>query len=213
VRDSGLALTTARYYTPSGRCIQRDFDSFFDYIHVRNGGEGKDSQPQPKGPVFLTDSGRKVFGAGGIIPDHEVNIREYSERLARLVGNTAFFHFAIAYLADKPDKAAAAQSFAVTDDVIKAFRTRVINEKWLPAADIDAALADPNDRREIEVTLRFEILNAGVSLNAGYRAILETDEQVQDALKCFDEAARLQSGVPNGSKPVRTADGAGFSGR
>jgi carboxyl-terminal processing protease len=209
VRDSGLALTTAKYYTPSGRCIQRDFDSFFDYIHVRNDGEGKDAQPQPKGPVFLTDSGRKVFGGGGITPDHEVHIREYSERMARLVGNSAFFQFAIANLADKPDKAAAARSFAVTDDVIKAFRTRVINEKWLPAADIDAALADANDRQEIEATLRFEILNAGVSLNAGYRAILETDEQVQAALKFFDEAARLQAGIRNGSKPARTADGAG----
>ena len=211
VRDSGLALTTARYYTPSGRCIQRDFDSFFDYIHVRNGGDGSDTQPQPKGPMFLTDSGRKVFGGGGIIPDHEAHIQEYSERLARLVGNSAFFHFAIAYLADKPDKPAAARSFAVTDDVIKAFRIRVVNEKWLPAADIDTALADSNDRREIDAALRFEILNAGVSLNAGYRAILDTDEQVQASLKCFDEAATLQAGARKGPKPVQTAAAAGLS--
>jgi len=205
VRDSGLALTTAKYYTPSGRCIQRDFDSFFDYIHVRNGGEGKDAPAQPKGPVFLTDSGRKVFGGGGITPDHEVHIRDFSERIARLVGNSAFFHFAITYLADKPDKETAARSFAVNDEVVKAFRARVVSEKWLPAADIDAALADTDDRRDIDATLRFEVLNAGVSLNAGYRAILDTDEQVQAALKCFDEAARLQAGVRDGSKPVQTA--------
>ncbi|HVN75442.1 MAG TPA: S41 family peptidase [Thermoanaerobaculaceae bacterium] len=213
VRDSGLALTTAKYYTPSGRCIQRDFDSFFDYIHVRTAGDGKEAQPQPKGPVFLTDSGRKVFGGGGITPDHEVHIRDYSERVARLVGNSAFFHFAISYLADKPDKAAAAKSFAVTDDVIKAFRALVLKEKWLPEADIDATLADPGDHRDIDATLRFEILNAGVSLNAGYRVILETDEQVQTALKCFDEAARLQAAVRNGSKPVQTAEGAAPQGR
>ena len=209
VRDSGLALTTAKYYTPSGRCIQRDFDSFFDYIHVRNGGEGNEQPAQPKGAVFLTDSGRKVFGGGGITPDHEARVRDYSERVARLVGNSAFFHFAISYLADKPDKAAAARAFTVDDDVLKAFRKRVVDEKWLPAADIDAALADAGDRRDIDATLRFEILNAGVSLNSGYRAILETDEQVQAALKCFDEAARLQAGVRNGGKPAQTAELAG----
>ena len=206
VRDSGLALTTAKYYTPSGRCIQREFDSFFTYIHPRDNGEDKNAQSQPKGPVFLTDSGRKVFGGGGIMPDHEAHLSEYSERMARLLGNTAFFHFAIATLADKPDKAAAARSFTVTDDVIKAFRARVVEEKWLPAADIDAALADPADRREIEVSLRSEILNAGVSLNAGYRAFLDTDEQVQAALKCFDEAATLQANVKGGAgKPTQTA--------
>ncbi len=210
VRDSGLALTTAKYYTPSGRCIQRDFDSFFDYVHVRAAGDAKEPAAQPKGPVFLTDSGRKVFGGGGITPDHEVRIRDYSERVARLVGNSAFFHFGIAYLADKPDKAAAARAFTVNEDVIKAFRKRVVDEKWLPAADIDAALADPGDRRDIDATLRFEILNAGVSLNAGYRAILETDEQVQAALKLFDEAARLQAGVRERPKPAQTAGLAGL---
>ncbi len=192
VRDSGLVLTTAKYYTPSGRCIQRDFDSFFTYIH-RESGEEKEAQAQPKGPVFLTDSGRKVFGSGGITPDHEVRLGEYSERMARLLGNTAFFHFAISTLADQPDKAAAARAFTVNGDVIKAFRARVIQEKWLPEADIDAALADPTDRKEIEVALRSEVLNSGVSLSEGYRAFLATDEQVQDALKHFDEAAALQA--------------------
>jgi carboxyl-terminal processing protease len=192
VRDSGLVLTTAKYYTPSGRCIQRDFDSFFTYIH-RESGEEKEPQAQPKGPVFLTDSGRKVFGSGGITPDHEVRLGEYSERMARLLGNTAFFHFAISTLADQPDKAAAARAFTVNGDVIKGFRARVIQEKWLPEADIDAALADPTDRKEIEVALRSEVLNSGVSLSEGYRAFLATDEQVQDALKHFDEAAALQA--------------------
>ncbi|MBZ5589825.1 MAG: S41 family peptidase [Acidobacteriia bacterium] len=206
VRDSGLALTTAKYYTPSGRCIQRDFDSFFAYIHPRDTADPKAAQP-PKGPVFLTESGRKVFGSGGITPDHEAHLGEYAERMARLVGNSAFFHFAISYLADKPDKAASARSFAVTDDVIKAFRTRVVDEKWLPAADIDAALADATDRREIEVSLRSEILNAGISLNEGYRAFLDTDEQVQAALTYFDEAAKLQANAKGGPvKPTQTAE-------
>ena len=147
-----------------------------------------------------------MFGGGGITPDHEVRLGEYSERLARLLGNSAFFHFAVGYLADKPDKATAARAFAVTDDTLKAFRTQVVDQKWLPAADIDAALADPTDRREIEIALRSEMLNAGVSLTEGYKVFLQTNEQVQAAFKYFDEAAKLEALARNGGKPAQTAE-------
>ncbi|OYW03187.1 MAG: hypothetical protein B7Z61_10925 [Acidobacteria bacterium 37-71-11] len=202
VRDAALALTTAKYYTPSGRCIQRDWDSFFTSPEESN---GKGAPPPPKGPVFYTDSGRKVFGGGGITPDHEVHLGEYSERMARLLANSAFFHFAVDYLADKPDKAAAARAFVVTDDIVKAFRAQVVAQKWLPAAEIDAAIADPTDRREIGIALRSEVLNAGVSLAEGYRVFLNTDEQAQAALTYFGEAAKLQATAKDSAKPAQTA--------
>ncbi len=94
----------------------------------------------------------------------------------------------------------------MTDDTIKAFRARVVAQKWLPAAEIDAAIADPTDRREIEIALRSEVLNAGVSLAEGYRVFLESDEQAQAALGYFDEAAKLQAAAKNGAKPAQTAD-------
>ncbi|HUK14566.1 MAG TPA: S41 family peptidase [Thermoanaerobaculaceae bacterium] len=218
VRDAGLALTTAKYYTPSGRCIQRDFDSFFEYVHPQEAPEATPpagatptpnaARPVPGGtsPVYYTDSGRKVFGGGGITPDHEVHLGEYSERLVRLIANSAFFHNAVTYLADKPDKAAAASAYVVTPEVLKAFRDRVVTEKWLPAAHIDAALADPVDRREIEIGLRAEVLNSAVSLTEGYRVLLESDEQVQAGLKYFDEAAKLQVRAHLGkTSPAKTA--------
>ena len=61
--DTGLALTTARYYTPSGRLIQRDYKdvSLYDYLYNHK-------NPQPT-EVKLTDGGRQVFGGGGITPD------------------------------------------------------------------------------------------------------------------------------------------------
>ncbi len=208
-RDAGLALTTAKYYTPSGRCIQRDFDSFFDYVHPKEETDLSPAAPRPTPPpgahVFFTDSGRKVLSGGGITPDHDVRAGEYSERVARLLGNSAFFHFAVNYLADKPDKAAAARAFVVDESVIKSFRSRVVTEKWLPAEEIDAALADSRDRRDIEIDLRSEVLNAGVSLTEGYRAFLEADEQVQGALKYFDEASKLQARARPGSVPVQAA--------
>jgi carboxyl-terminal processing protease len=196
VRDSGLALTTAKYYTPAGRCIQRDYDSFFSYVHpgdLDNPETAPVGHPEPAGPVFFTDAGRKVFGGGGIVPDHEARLAQYSEHLARLVGNSAFFQFAVAYLADKEDKAEAARSFSVTPEALQRFRDRVIAEKWLTPEDLDAAMANPTDRRDIEVTMQTEVLNAGLSLTDGYRALTAADEQIQAALKLFDEAAKLQA--------------------
>ena len=217
VRDAGLALTTAKYYTASGRCIQRDFDSFFDYVHPRQETDPSSAAPRPTPPpgahVYFTDSGRRVYGGGGITPDHEVREGEYSERVARLLGNSAFFQFAVAYLADKPDKALAARAFVVDDSVIKAFRARVLDKKWLTSEEIDAALTDPRDRRDIEIAVRFEVLNAGVSLTAGYRVFIESDEQAQAALKYFDEAAKLQARARSGSAPVQAAAQAGTPSR
>jgi carboxyl-terminal processing protease len=216
VRDAGLLLTTAKYYTPSGRCIQRDFDSFFDYIHPKEPSAPKPAgtatpapTSAPESPVFFTDSGRKVYGGGGITPDVEVHIGDYSERVARLLANSAFFNFAVSYLADKPDKAVAAKAFTVDEATLKSFRERVVAEKWLPPADIDAALANPTDRRDIEVGLRAEVLNAGESLTAGYREFIQTDDQVQAGLKLFGEAAKLQASVHLKNPPARAASQTG----
>ncbi|MFQ5927023.1 MAG: S41 family peptidase, partial [Terriglobia bacterium] len=65
-QDTGLALTTAKYYTPSGRLIQRDFKTVSLYkYYVRNDREEKNDSSQ----VYKTDSGRNVYGGGGIKPD------------------------------------------------------------------------------------------------------------------------------------------------
>jgi carboxyl-terminal processing protease len=188
VRDAGLALTTAKYYTPAGRCIQRDFDSYFTYVRYREGDEAP-----PAGEVFFTDSGRKVYGGGGVVPDHEISLTEVSQRVAQLLGNAAFFRFGVSHLADKPDKAAAARAFAVTPEVVEQFRARVLAEEWLDEEDLAAALANEQDRRDIEMSLRAEVLNAGVGLSAGYQVFTSADEQVQAALQLFDEADRLNA--------------------
>jgi carboxyl-terminal processing protease len=66
---AGLALTTAKYYTPSGRLIQRDYHSFYDY-YARTDVEGEDAaRRNGEREPYATDLGRKVFGGGGITPD------------------------------------------------------------------------------------------------------------------------------------------------
>ena len=73
--NTGLALTTAKYYTPSGRLIQRDYTgvSLYDYYYNRddNGTANKTNRE-----VKMTDSGRTVYGGGGINPDVKVRDAE-----------------------------------------------------------------------------------------------------------------------------------------
>ncbi len=211
VRDAGLALTTAKYYTPSGRCIQRDFDSLFAYTHPDRNGDEADAgrprarDPQHRGEVFFTDSGRKVYGSGGIVPDHQVTQGEYSARVVRLLANSAFFHFAVDFLAGASDKEAAARGFVADAEALARFRALAIEKEWSTAEELDAALTDPIDRRDITIQLRTEVLNAGVSLNEGYRAAIATDAQLQDALGRFHEASRLQAQVASSTRPAQQA--------
>jgi carboxyl-terminal processing protease len=182
VRDAGLALTTARYFTPSGRSIQRDYASFIDYITHRNGSSQND--------VHETDAGRTVLGGGGITPDVTVSTRTLSENLARLYGSSAFFRFAIDVLKDVPEseQAAKARAFKADADVLERFWTWVRDAEILPDEDIEAMKASEQDVRDVALGIRVEVLNAGVGLDEGYRAALETDEQFIAALEHLPEA-------------------------
>ncbi|MDQ6705570.1 MAG: S41 family peptidase, partial [Acidobacteriota bacterium] len=88
VENTGLALTTAKYYTPSGRLIQRDYSnlSFFDYY--QNKTELKNPQD-----VKMTDSGRTVYGGGGITPDERYVSPRLEKFESQLLGKQDFFYF------------------------------------------------------------------------------------------------------------------------
>jgi carboxyl-terminal processing protease len=97
VRGYALALTTARYYTPSGRLIQRDYGStaFEDYVAPRDRkpcGEGA-------GEAKLTDAGRKVYGGDGITPDYCVELPVANRFVSRLISRQTFLQFSRGFAA------------------------------------------------------------------------------------------------------------------
>src|SRR6185436_2924861 len=94
--NTGLALTTAKYYTPSGRLIQRDFTSvsLYDYYNDR----ARNNPAQNSQDVRNTDSGRLVYGGGGISPDVKVDVPRMAPFLILLETKFAFFNFAKYYL-------------------------------------------------------------------------------------------------------------------
>src|SRR5437588_8824023 len=113
--NTGLALTTAKYYTPSGRLIQRDYNgvSLYDYYYNR-----ENEEPNSNHEVKLTDSGRTVYGGGGIAPDVKIPPLKGNRFQDTLLQHYAFFNFAKHYtLTHHPTK-----SFEVDDQVLQDFR-------------------------------------------------------------------------------------------
>jgi carboxyl-terminal processing protease len=92
--NTGLALTTARYYTPSGRLIQRSYKgkSFFDYYYRDRKGDEQNTDD-----VKMTDSGRTVYGGGGIMPDEKYEGLTYTPLQRQLERTYAFFNFTAKY--------------------------------------------------------------------------------------------------------------------
>src|SRR5712675_2756209 len=95
--NTGLALTTARYYTPSGRLIQRDYSniSLYDYYYNRDQAENPNNATRE---VKLTDSGRTVYGGGGIMPDVSIPAVKSNHFQDTLLQHYAFFNFAKRYV-------------------------------------------------------------------------------------------------------------------
>jgi carboxyl-terminal processing protease len=92
VRGYALSLTTARYYTPSGRSIQRDYGStaLEDYYSPRD----RKACDQGSGDAKLTDAGRKVYGGDGITPDYCIEPDAPSKFVSSLIGRQAILNFA-----------------------------------------------------------------------------------------------------------------------
>ncbi len=97
--NTGLALTTAHYYTPSGRLIQRDYSnvSLYDYYFDRPNDNDTSNRE-----VKLTDSGRTVYGGGGIKPDVKIDPPKDNKFEDTLLQHYAFFNFAKHYVVDSP---------------------------------------------------------------------------------------------------------------
>lgn len=112
--DAALKITTAKYYTPSGRCIQRKHYS-----------DWEDSTDLDETAEFRTATGRPVSGGGGIIPDLVVPLPEASDYYWDLRRKSLFFNFAVTYANTHPAKDS---TVVVSSDIIEAFRG-YLNEK------------------------------------------------------------------------------------
>jgi carboxyl-terminal processing protease len=179
--NTGLALTTAKYYTPSGRLIQRDYTgvSLYDYYYNR---EQEANGPTNNKEVRLTDSGRTVYGGGGITPDVKIAPVKTTRFEDGLLQKYAFFNFAAHYLNGRTvDK-----NFEVTDAVLQDFR------KFLQAQKIPYTEAELNEGLDwVKAQIKTEIFIAQFGQQEGLRVRAEADPQVLSAVNLLPKAKEL----------------------
>ena len=186
---AGLALTTSKYFTPAGRNIQRDYSSVYDYYmadEMENGPE----VPLEQREKFRTDTGRIVYGGGGITPDMIVKQPTLSRTTQVLEVRSAIFNYAVEYAAKHPNLT---KEIRVTPEMVEEFVRFAVEKEVAAEEDIRGALTKPEDRNYIERALKAEIVAAKFGFDASYPYRLQGDAQVEKALELFPEAEKLAS--------------------
>jgi carboxyl-terminal processing protease len=192
---AGLALTTARYYTPSGRWIQRDYSDLLSYVNpgdpdaaTAEGGEDE-THPSAESAIFYTDAGRPVYAQGGIRPDVIVKNDRDSKLLQQLLARYAFFNFAVDWIARHPN---ASIDGDVTPEVRKDFFEFVEKSaKYSTAPELQKAYAEDPNRALVDLAIRIELANAKLGPEAGRKVFVGGDPQIQKAMTLFGEASRI----------------------
>jgi carboxyl-terminal processing protease len=182
--DTALLLTTARYYTPSGRLIQRDYKniSLYDYHY--------NPKPPQTPEVKLTDSGRQVFGGGGITPDDAIAAPKLDDFQQLLLRRGVFYPFQQGvgdftrfYLGERPE---ITKDFVVDDAVMGRLR------KYLDQQHIRYTEPEIQDNLVwLKWKIKREVFTSVFGQNDGYKVELQGDAQVQKAIELIPQAKAL----------------------
>lgn len=198
---SGLVLTAGHYYTPSGRLIQRDYSgrSFYDY-YLRRGDKEAVQRTEEK----RTDSGRAVFGGGGVQPDVEVKIpaREFETQRYWFEPIFEFTRVLVAgqipgfpeFKIDRsPDHShrLTPNEYTVDDKVLAAFKNFIRNRKELRVTE---ARAD-KDAQWLKRQLRYQVVLAAYGNEVASQVLLEGDVQMQRALAEMPKAKAMAEDI------------------
>src|SRR5438105_2084000 len=180
--NTGLALTTARYYTPTGRLIQRDYKSIslYQYHYERK-------VPDHPTEIKLTDSGRQVTGGGGITPDIVVpapKLTKFEQLLYRddvfWPAETGVGGFTRYYLGTKPT---ITKEFEADDNVMRVFR-EYLSKHSIRYTEPEMSEAGDWIKRKIKQ----EVFMSTFNQQEGFKVLLEADPQVQKAVEAIPQA-------------------------
>lgn len=196
--DAGLALTTGRYYTPSGRLIQRPWDGAFDEYLTYTLREQKSEREHNAADLKYTDAGRKVYSGGGIEPDKFIAgpVEGFSPtKFGRMLyARGTFANFADQFTAEgdtrlsdaNKSRKRIAKGFVVDDAMMKDYRASLEAQKVKMDEESFA-----KDEAFIRTMIRYEIDLALFGVEEARRNLIQKDPQAQFALNQFGEAQRL----------------------
>jgi carboxyl-terminal processing protease len=179
--NTGLALTTQHYYTPSGRLIQRNYSniSFLDYYY------GKRSETNDPTDVKQTDLGRTVYGGGGITPDEKFEPAKLNAFQINVLRKNAFFNFSAVFFSSHDTKLP--KGWVPEETVVENFH------EYLMKQNIQFNEADwTANHTWVREQLRAEMYVTAFSYEDSQRVIVEQDPEVQKAMDAMQKAAKLQ---------------------
>lgn len=191
---SGIALTTAKYYTPAGRLIQRDYSSYYDYYthfgqEADLGNSGNEiPEVKPPSEEFKTDLGRTVYGGGGITPDVEIEIPDGPQILTTLFAHNAYFQFAVDYQNRSP---VPNRQWQPPADLLDQFISWVVAEE-ITTEEAITEMFEEDAAREFSIRqIHADIFNSAFGPEAAHQVLSQGDIQIQEALDLMDDAEQL----------------------
>ncbi len=204
---SAVRITTARYYTPSGRLIQRPYDEGFAEYAMGGFDDEDMNAPEPaakdttKREIYHTDHGRTVYGGGGITPDSTIRSERTTTLTAKLFSQRIYFEYAADYAAKHPELGKNFEGFLhdfeVSDamlselkDVAKQHEIEINEEQW----EKDKLFA----RAAVKGELATVLFN---DRNLYHIVRVQADKQIQQALALFDQAESLAEGRMPSAEP------------
>lgn len=217
---SMLLLTIAKYKTPSGRVIQRDYSDGNLYDYYTNGGIGSEPGSEtPLGPESKTDAGRTVYSGGGIKPDVALKPDTITTEQARAQGKlfSPIFAFTLdlahgkipgfeAYKVDRPiafNYDIKTTDFPITDQLYAALKKYSASKYKIPTAAFD------RERKYVERTLRSELVTAAYGTTSSLQVFNEYDTQLSKAIDLMPQAKQLaiegQRAKANAAKGIRSS--------
>ncbi len=189
--ERALKLTTAKYYTPSGRSIHKDRhrDDSIDLTEAPVDEAHEVEVPREERERFQTDGGRTVYGGGGITPDIEIDQPFLTDFEVALERDYSLFQFATKWAARHDVTADLTADQAMIDEFHAFLETRENLPEYLDVYELelnDGLLAEEHDY--IAKGLRRELMRLEFGQEAAYKVAIEDDVQLQEALEFFSRA-------------------------
>jgi carboxyl-terminal processing protease len=181
-QGAALLLTIAHYYTPSGRLIQRDYShkSFFDYYYARK------EPSQNSDDVKSTDTGRKMFGGGGITPDVKYDNPHYTIFQRRIYNSSVIYHFASKYFG--PNKPALPVDWQPDEQLMARFKDYLQSNDF-PMTDAEFQ----HDKQWLREQIRAEFYLRAFDKKTSDRAQIIDDPEVAKAVDAMPLADKLHA--------------------
>jgi len=185
-KEDALKLTTQKYFTPSKRCIHRDYDDSGEPIVT------EDSTKE-----YFTESGRVVYGGGGITPDWNVELPEFTDFQRNLEIRGLFFSFAVKYTAYHT----VGDNFDVDAAVTKEFK-KFLTEKEFAYTEADFT---PENVTYVDRAIRREVFRKLHGTKGAYVATLAEDEQIVKILEMFRSVKTLDEAFKYAARQTELA--------